>query len=118
MAAVVDTTGKVSDTNLTAYWVDLSYKFGYNTLHAMYGSQSIENDSVPHLSYLPFPVNDLKMENTRTWLGFNVWIPLSKHMIVIPEVNFWDYGDRQIEGFDDVELGKASIYGIGWLFIF
>lgn len=116
MAAVVDSTGCVSDTDLSAYWVDLSYKFGYNTIHAMYGSQSIENDSVPYLPFLG--PNDLKMENTRTWMGLNVWIPLSKHMIVIPEVNFWDYGDRQIEGLDDVELGKATIYGIGWLFIF
>ena len=82
----------------------------------MYGSQSIENDSVPYR--FAAPGTDLKMENTRTWMGLNVWIPLSKHMIVIPEVNFWDYGDRQIEGFDDAELGKATIYGIGWLFIF
>jgi len=51
-------------------------------------------------------------------MGFNAWIPLSKHMIVIPEVNIWNYGDRQIEGFDDAELGKATLYGIGWLFIF
>jgi len=116
MAAVVDSTGKVSDTDFSGYWVDLSYKFGYNTIHAMYGQQSIENDSVPYLPFLG--PNDLKMENTRTWMGFNAWIPLSKHMIVIPEVNIWNYGDRQIEGFDDAELGKATLYGIGWLFIF
>jgi hypothetical protein len=114
MAAVVDSTGKVSDTDLSAWWVDLSYKFGYNTIHAMYGQQSIENDKVPYL----FTGTDVKMENTRTWMGLNVWIPLSKHMIVIPEVNFWDYGDRQIEGLADQELGKGTIYGIGWLFIF
>jgi hypothetical protein len=115
MAAVVDSTGKVSDTDLSAWWVDLSYKFGYNTIHAMYGSQSISNDSVP-CALTGF--TDVKIENTRTWMGLNVWIPLSKHMIVIPEVNFWDYGDRQIEGLADQELGKATIYGIGWLFIF
>jgi len=115
MAAVVDSTGKVSDTNLTAYWVDLSYKFGYNTIHAIYGSQSIQNDSVPCLLT---GGTDVKIENTRTVMTFNVWIPLSKHMIVIPEVNFWDYGDRQIKGLDDAELGKANIYGINWLFIF
>jgi len=39
-------------------------------------------------------------------------------MIVIPELNFWDYGDRKIQGLADQELGKATIYGIGWLFIF
>jgi hypothetical protein len=114
MAAVIDSTGKVSDTDLSAWWVDLSYKFGYNTIHAIYGQQSISNDSVPYL----FTGTDVEMENTRTQMTFNVWIPLSKHMIVIPEVNFWDYGDREIQGQADQELGKASIYGIGWLFIF
>jgi hypothetical protein len=114
MAAVVDSTGKVSDTDFSGYWVDLSYKFGYNTIHAIYGQQHIENDSV----FFQFTGTDLQMENTRTVMTFNAWIPLSKHMIVIPEVNFWDYGDRQIEGQDDVELGKANIYGISWLFIF
>jgi hypothetical protein len=115
MAAVVDSTGKVSDTDLSAWWVDLSYKFGYNTIHAMYGQQSIENDSVPCALT---GGTDVKIENTRTWMGLNVWIPLSKHMIVIPELNFWDYGDRKIQGLADQELGKATIYGIGWLFIF
>jgi len=114
-AAVVDSTFKVSDTNFTGYWVDLSYKFGYNTIHAIYGSQSIDNDSVPCALT---GGTDVKIENTRTEMTLNVWIPLSKHMIVIPEVNFWDYGDRQIEGLADAELGKATIYGIGWLFIF
>jgi len=116
MAAVVDSTGKVSDTDFSGYWVDFSYKFGYNTIHAIYGQQHIENDSVPFL--FAAPGTNLQMENTRTVMTFNVWIPLSKHMIVIPEVNFWDYGDRQIQGQDDVELGKANIYGISWLFIF
>ena len=116
MAAVVDSTGKVSDTDFAGYWVDLSLKFGYNTIHAIYGQQHIENDSVPYR--FAAPGTDLQMENTRTVMTFNAWIPLSKHMIVIPELNFWDYGDRQIEGQDDVELGKANIYGISWLLIF
>jgi len=114
MAAVVDSSGKVSDTDFTGYWVDLSYKFGHNTFHAIYGQQHIENDKVPYL----FTGTDLKMKNTRTMMSFNVWIPLSKNLIVIPEVNFWDYGDREIEGQADAGLGEATIYGINWLFMF
>ena len=57
-------------------------------------------------------------ENTRTIVTFNVWIPVSKYIIIVPEVDFWDYGDKEEEGQDDVDLGKASIYGINWLMVF
>jgi hypothetical protein len=113
MAAIVDADGKVRDTDFMGYWIDASYKFGKHTFHAIYGQQHVENDMGTAAG-----VDNPGRENTRTIVTFNVWIPVSKYIIIVPEVDFWDYGDKEEEGQDDVDLGKASIYGINWLMVF
>lgn len=105
-AAVIG--GKVYDNDFTGYWADVSYKFGHNTIHAIYGTQTVQND------YGALP----DVQNTRTMITFNVWIPLAKNFLIIPEVNLWDYGAAEVTGSPDVEMGEATIYGIGWLIMF
>jgi hypothetical protein len=113
-AARIDPQGKVSDTDCWAYWVDLGYKFGANTLHLILGQQSVENE----MGYTVAGANIADLENTRTQISVNCWIPVSKHMIIIPEVDFYDYGDFEEQNLPDVDMGKARIYGINWLIMF
>lgn len=114
MAAIVDGNNQVSDTEFYGYWIDLSYKFGHMTLHGVYGRQHIEND----MGQTAALVNNPDIENTRSMWSVNLWIPLSRNMIIIPEMVFYDYGDREIQGMASADLGKASIFGLQWLIMF
>ena len=113
-AAIVDPDGQVCDTDYLGYWIDFSYKLPYyQSLHAIFSRQVIEND-MGHIG----GVNRPDRENTRTMYTFNWWVPLSRHMMLTPEVTIFDYGDREVQGSPDVDLGRYIVYGLNWKFFF
>ncbi len=113
-AAIIDGANKVADTEYLAYFLDLGFKFGHMTLHGVYGRCKIENDFGTTAAL----VNNPDRENTRSIWAINLWVPLSKNMIIIPEMVFYDYGDREIQNAVAQDLGKANIFGIQWLIMF
>jgi len=102
-------SGKINNATTYAYWIDASYKFGPVTPHVMFGQEKSSNDVY---------VGDVglggqyKAESTSSMWGFSVPIDLAKGFRIRPELMWYDDGELQISGTDELKLGKYAIYGV------
>lgn len=91
----------IEDTDNYGYWVDLAYKTGAATIHAIYGSQGSESWSAQ---------GDIERE--RTMYGLSVPISVAKTFIIRPEYMIYDWGDIKTPGAADTKLGEETIAGV------
>ena len=100
--ATVDQNNKIYDATTFSYWVDLSFKFGPVTPHAMFGQQ--QSDSVA------IGTSDKTRART-TMYGISVPIDLAKGFRIRPEIMFYDDGTGEI-GNTTQDFGHYAIYGL------
>jgi len=91
----------IEDTDNYGYWIDLAYKTGPATIHAIYGSQGSESWSA---------AGDIERE--RTMYGVSVPISVAEIFIIRPEYMVYDWGDIKTPGAADTNLGEETIAGV------
>jgi len=102
-------SGKINNATTYAYWIDASYKFGPVTPHVMFGQEKSSNDV--YVGEVGFG-GQYKAESTSSMWGFSVPIDLAKGFRIRPELMWYDDGELQISGTDELKLGKYAIYGV------
>jgi hypothetical protein len=102
-------SGKINNATTYAYWIDASYKFGPVTPHVMFGQEKSSNDV--YVGEVGFG-GQFKAESTSSMWGFSVPIDLAKGFRIRPELMWYDDGELQISGTDELKLGKYAIYGV------
>ncbi|MBW2707961.1 MAG: hypothetical protein JRD04_01540 [Deltaproteobacteria bacterium] len=100
-AAMLNADGSTSDTKTYGYWFDLGYKFGPINPHVIFGQMNSDAE-----------LSGLDIDTTSTVWGFSVPISLAKGFIVRPELMWYDDGEIQLEGNDELNLGDYAIYGV------
>jgi hypothetical protein len=91
----------IEDTDNYGYWVDLAYKTGAATIHAIYGSQGSESWSTQG-----------DVERERTMYGISVPISVAETFIIRPEYMIYDWGQIKTPGAADTKLGEETIAGV------
>ncbi len=100
-AALINPSGKICDSTTYGYWIDAAYKIGPVTPHVMFGQMHSEVD-----------FNYSNIDTTSTFWGFSIPIDLAKGFRVRPELMWYDDGEYQFAGTDEIDLGKYAIYGV------
>ena len=100
-AAMLNTDGSTSDTTTYGYWFDASYKFGPVEPHVMFGQMKSKADLL-----------GWSIDTSSTFWGFSVPIDLAKGFRIRPELMWYDDGEFQLQGVDEVSLGSYAIYGV------
>jgi hypothetical protein len=104
------------------FWVDLGFKVGPATIHAIYGLQDTQGfitwwDGADWI--------ESEVEWTRQMLGLSVPITVAKVFIIRPELFWYSWGDmdatedfHQFFGTDDVDMGNEILGGVSFWVIF
>ncbi len=102
-------SGKINNATTYAYWIDLSYKIGPVTPHVMFGQEKSSNDV--YVGTVGSGAQVAADSRSSMW-GFSIPIDLAKGFRIRPELMWYDDGELQIQGNDEVKLGKYAIYGV------
>jgi len=100
-SAMLNSDGSTSDSTTYGYWFDVSYKIGPVTPHAMFGQMKSDVDFL-----------GTSITPSSTFWGVSIPIDLAKGFRVRPELMWYDDGEFQVGGADEVNLGKYAIYGV------
>ena len=92
----------INNSDSYGWWVDLSYKFGPITPHAMVGSMHSKRD------------NAVGTEQTATTYMYGVSVPidLAKGFRIRPELMWYDNGKLETDNAPNVDNGKYMILGV------
>ena len=92
----------INNADTYGWWVDLSYKFGPITPHAMVGSMHSKRD------------NAVGTEQTATTYMYGVSVPidLAKGFRIRPELMWYDNGKLETDNAANVDNGKYMILGV------
>lgn len=108
-AQVNPDSGAINDATSWSFWVDLSYKIGPVTPHVMFGQEKSDNDVYVGL---PGQGGQYNASSTSSMWGFSIPIDLAKGFRIRPELMWYDDGELQISGNDELDLGSYAIYGV------
>ena len=108
-AAMMNSDGTTSNATTYGYWIDASYKFGPVEPHVMFGQMKSKVDWGVSAVNTYYQTN---LDTTSTFWGFSIPIDLAKGFRVRPELMWYDDGEFQIAGNDEVDLGSYAIYGV------
>jgi hypothetical protein len=100
-AATLNADGSTNNTTTYGYWFDLGYRFGPVNPHVIFSQMK---------SQATLANNDIDTSST-VW-GFSIPIDLAKGFRIRPELMWYDDGEFQLQGTDEVSLGSYAIYGV------
>jgi hypothetical protein len=105
---------KIEDSDMDAWWVDVSFKVAPATIHLIYGQQDYENAAFGGL----VAGNKISREQTVKMYGISVPIPVAKVFIIRPELMFYDLDEKEVENGPDIDRGKYMILGVQFQIVF
>jgi hypothetical protein len=106
---------KVEDSDMDAWWIDVSFKVAPATIHLIYGQQTYENSIGGGFVAGGVKTN---LEQTVKMYGISVPIPVAKVFIIRPELMFYDLDEWEIENAVDRDRGKYMILGVQFQIVF
>jgi hypothetical protein len=114
--AYVDAAGssQIEDSDLDAWWIDVSFKVAPATIHLIYGQQTYENNVGSGF----VGGQKLGWEQTTKMYGISVPIPVAKVFIIRPELMFYDLDEWERENLVDIDRGKYMIFGVQFQIVF
>jgi len=106
--AYVDAAGnaKIEDADNLLWFIDLGYKFGPATLHAIYGQSKVDCDVNP---VSPMDDYDIKSQ----MYGLALPISIGGGFTIRPELFFYDYDDSALwAGAPNLDMGQETIVSV------
>ena len=118
---VSGTTVKIADTDVTAWFADVGFKFGPNKINFMYGQISYENEADPAI---PKGTDVRELDYSNSFYGISWLIGVAKGFTINPELMFYNFGDSEYMGAlghnscDRLDMGTEMLIGVQFMLVF
>jgi hypothetical protein len=99
----------VADAESLAWFLDVGFKFGRNTIDLMYGQIAYENDGIPGVA---FPADPFEVERTFSFYGISWRIGVATGFTIRPELMFYDWDDNIKFNRRNLDAGKQWLLGV------